>query len=237
MFPYCLNLRKRSALTQWGNGMNVLFDLDGTLLDTAPDFAHVLNQLRSENHLPALSLTEVRPMVTNGLPSLLSTGLGVNAEHPDYPSLSQRFLSLYHACLGDYADYFLGIPELLSSLEEHRIPWSIVTNKAAWLTLPLLQKFHLTDRAACIVSGDTTLKPKPHPDPLWHACTHMSVDPHRCVFVGDAERDIVAGKAAGMSTIGALFGYISDIDEALQWQADHYVYYPNEIWPWIANKL
>lgn len=220
--------------------MVLLFDLDGTLLDTAPDFLYALNQLRVENHLAPISsslLSDIKHHVSNGTEALLSHGLGLTVNDPHYESQAKRFLSIYREHLGQHTQHFPGIPMLLSLLEDHQIPWGIVTNKPQWLTEPLLKFLNLDKRAACIISGDTTPYLKPHPAPLLLASKQINVNPQLCIYIGDAERDIVAGKAAGMATIAALFGYINSIEEALQWDADHYVKHPDEIWPWILKKI
>lgn len=216
--------------------MSFLFDLDGTLLDTAPDFIYVLNQIRKEEHLSPLPLAAIRPLVSHGLATIIAEGLGIPKEHPQYDHYAHKFLEYYRSCLGQHTQFFPGILNLLSILENNSILWGIVTNKPAWLTLPLLESLKLQQRAACIVSGDSTKNPKPHPEPLWHACRHMGVLAENCIFIGDAERDIQAGRAAGMTTLGALFGYITSISEALQWGADGYVYHADEIWPWCQTN-
>lgn len=216
----------------------ILFDLDGTLLDTAPDFFYALQQLRLEKGLPPLSpskLLQLRPAVSNGIAALITQGLGMPPEHPDSPALCKRLLDLYQQILGSYTQPFPGIENLLNTLEKRNIPWGIVTNKSSALTVPLLVQQNLSDRASCIVSGDTTPNAKPHPEPLLYACKTLKILPAHCLYIGDAERDIVAGKAAGMTTIAALFGYIEDISLAKQWAAHHYVHHANEILPWLEQ--
>lgn len=217
--------------------MTILFDLDGTLLDTAPDFAQAVNQLRQEHNLPSLSPNchgLLRPAVSWGINRILDVLFEQNPTPTQDHPLSDRLLELYVTHLGNHAVLFPGMETLITTLEQRSIPWGIVTNKDSCLTLPLLNKLGLDKRASCIVSGDTTPNPKPHPDPLFYACRHLNIDPKHCVYVGDAERDIVAGKAAGMATIGALFGYIDDIEEArTQWGADHYIHHADEILPWF----
>lgn len=207
----------------------ILFDLDGTLLDTAPDFAFVLNQLRAEKNLPALSLKEIRLLVAGGLNSIISIGLNCPIEMNNAEALSLRFLNLYRTCLGQHSCFFPEMPELLIHLDNAGIDWGIVTNKQSTYTLPLLQAHHLSDRTACVVSGDSTPTPKPNPAPLLLACKQMNITPEECFYIGDAACDIIAGKAAGMTTVAALFGYISNINEAYKWEADHYIQKPSEI--------
>ena len=216
--------------------MALLFDLDGTLLDTAPDFLYVVNKLRTEEKLSKLSLQDIRSSVSHGLAAVLKAGFGYSKEHSLYESLAKRFLHDYRNCLGQHTQQFPGIPELLSLLEDNDIPWGIVTNKPAHLTEPLLEIMNLKDRAACIVSGDTTPNPKPHPAHLLLAAKNLKIEPQNCIYIGDAACDIVAGKAANMTTVCALFGYIHSFSEAKEWQADHYIEHASEIWPIITQR-
>jgi 2-phosphoglycolate phosphatase len=216
-----------------GLSMTVLFDLDGTLLDTAPDFAFSINQLRSEQDLPPIELSVLRPAVSHGLSELMRVSFNVTAEHPRYAPLSSRLLEIYEQYLNQFTQPFAGILNLLSMLEKHNIGWGVVTNRLSRFSIPLLTSMNLIERARCVVSGDTTPHPKPHPAPLLYACEQIGVNPNECIYIGDAERDIIAGKAAGMATIGALFGYIDDVPSALQWGADQYVHHADEILPWV----
>lgn len=214
--------------------MAILFDLDGTLLDTAPDFIPAIDVLRKEKGLAPIDLSLVRPAVSNGVAGLMQTCFGLQSQDPEYDSLAARLLSLYKASMANHQTLpFPGMMELLTALEHRQIPWGIVTNRPSWSTIPLLDLLNLKSRAACVVSGDTTPNPKPHPDPLFFACRQIDVSPKLCIYIGDAERDIQAGKAAGMTTIATLFGYIENPASALQWGADHYVQHADEILPWI----
>lgn len=204
--------------------MALLLDLDGTLLDTAPDIAYAINTLRATFNKPPLSIATVRPAVSEGLEALIHIGFGLLPPDRDYKVVARRCLDLYEAELARDTKPFPGMLPLLDCLEQSSIPWGIVTNKPAALTEALLKKLNLWGRAHCVVSGDTLALAKPHPDPLWYACKHLNILPENAVYIGDAARDIEAGKAAGIWTIGALFGYIKSVAEALSWQADHYVY-------------
>lgn len=220
--------------------MTVFFDLDGTLLDTAPDFAFALNQLRATINLPPLSPEVIRPAVSEGVLHLINISFGFKSGHPQSESLTAEslcadFLKLYEQNICRFTQPFPGILNLLNCLEKKDIPWGVVTNKPSYLTTPLLNQLSLMDRAACVVSGDTTPHKKPHPASLLYACQVLNVSPKNCIYVGDAERDIQAGQAAGMTTIGALFGYITDIEATKQWGADHYVHTVDEIWPLILQ--
>lgn len=213
--------------------MAVLFDLDGTLLDTAPDFIVSVNQLRAENDLCPIELSVLRPAVSHGVAEIMKVSFNITAEHSAYEYLSKRLLVIYEQYLSQFTQPFPGVLSLLATLEKYNIPWGIVTNRPSKFTIPLLKSMNLIDRASCIVSGDTTPHPKPHPEPLLFACEQIAIKPNECIYVGDAERDIIAGKAAGMATIGALFGYIDTVSSARSWGADHYVNHAEEILPWV----
>ncbi len=220
--------------------MALLFDLDGTLLDTALDFVHVINTLRSNKNMSIIDdrseVQNIRLAVSHGIESLIQTGFGISKDHPDFLELQKDILSLYQQNINKYTQPFPGILELLQTLDQRKIPWGVVTNKPGFLTDPLLESMKWAKHAACIVSGDTTPYPKPHPDPLLYACQKIKISPEQCIYIGDAERDIQAGKAAGMATIVALFGYIEDFSEARLWEADHYVHHADEILPWVDQR-
>jgi len=230
---------KTNLMKKNGNGenMTVLFDLDGTLLDTAPDFISVVNELHQEQGSAHVDPSFIRSAVSHGVKELLQVSFGVTPEEPHYDSLRQQLLSRYEQSYTRFVKPFPGIPELLSALEAKGIAWGVVTNRPSQSTEAILTYLGLRQRAACVVSGDTTPNPKPHPDPLFYACELLDVPANSCIYVGDAERDIQAGKAAGMATIGVLFGYIPDISSALKWGADHYVHHADEILPWALSWL
>lgn len=216
--------------------MTILFDLDGTLIDTAPDFIAAVNQLRTQrglSPLPSALQLAVRLAVTDGIKAITQAGFELMPEEDS--ALSQQLLETYQQNLGISAKPFPGIEALLNLLDAHQIQWGIVTNKQARFTEPLLERLGLIHRAACIVSGDTTAYAKPHPAPLLHACTQMTVLPKQCIYIGDAKQDILAGQAAGMTTVVALFGYIRDPALAREWGAHHYVSHPDEIFPWFKK--
>lgn len=212
----------------------VLFDLDGTLLDTAPDMAAALNRLRREQGLADLPFERVRPQVSNGARALVQLGFGLSEDAPGFERLRQRFLQLYHEGVCLETRPFPGIEELLLRLEALRLPWGVVTNKPGWLTLPLLQALQLAQRAAVIVSGDTTLRRKPHPDPLLYACRALGLGPASCVYVGDAARDVEAALRAGMLALAATFGYIPEGEDPASWGAHELVTHPDAIWQHIV---
>ncbi|MCU7836892.1 MAG: HAD-IA family hydrolase [gamma proteobacterium symbiont of Taylorina sp.] len=207
----------------------VLFDLDGTFADTAPDLAAALNQvLTEEGHAP-LAYETIRPMVSHGGIALIKLGFNLSEHHTDFERLRLRLLDIYQSNISHLTTLFDGIDKLLKTLGDNNIVWGIVTNKPAWLTDPLMQQLGYDNKAATIVSGDTTSERKPHPEPLLYACREIGCQPSDCLYVGDAERDIIAGKRAGMFTLTALFGYIEDNDSPEQWGADAMILHPEEI--------
>jgi phosphoglycolate phosphatase len=214
------------------NHSALLLDLDGTLLDTAPDMGGALNRLREENGLDPLPDATIRPMVSHGSARLVTLGFPA-ATGDEYERLRLRFLDLYSRNLAEHTRLFPGIEYLLSELERLGLPWGVVTNKPGWLTDPLLEALDLGRRAACVVSGDTLPERKPHPLPLLHAARQVGVAPERCVYAGDAERDIQAGRAAGMTTVVAAYGYISADEDPLSWQPSGIVSEPAQILDWM----
>jgi phosphoglycolate phosphatase len=214
----------------------LLLDLDGTLLDTAPDMGGALNRLRAENGLDPLPASVMRPVVSHGSARLVALGFPT-ATGDAYERLRLRFLDIYALNLADDTRLFAGAEALLSELERLGRPWGIVTNKPGWLTDPLLAALELDRRAACVVSGDTLPERKPHPLPLLHAARTIGVAPRHCVYAGDAERDIQAGRAAGMTTVVAAYGYISDDDDPLSWQPSGVVTEPLQLLDWVDTTL
>ena len=198
----------------------VLFDLDGTLADTAPDLAAALNQMLQEDGRAPLPFAELRPWVSWGAMRMIRVGYGDGLGAEALQTLRGRFLSCYEAGLCRESRLFPGVPELLAALESAGVPWGIVTNKPGWLTEPLLGALGLGGRAGTVISGDTLPHAKPHPMPLLHAARELQAEPRGCTYVGDNIRDIEAGRAAGMRTIAATWGYIPDDDDPAAWQAD-----------------
>lgn len=210
----------------------VLFDLDGTLLDTAPDMVAALNALRAERSVAPLPFATARPQVSHGAAALVRLGFP-DAVDPDRETLRIRFLELYAARLAVETRPFLGVPELLDAIERAGLPWGIVTNKPAWLTDPLLTALGLRSRARVVVSGDTVAQRKPHPLPLLYAAQALALAPSDCLYVGDAERDVQAARAAGMRAIVALFGYIDAREQPQDWPAAGWVDSPLQILAWL----
>jgi len=210
----------------------LLLDLDGTLLDTAPDMGGALNRLRAEHGLAPLQEQVIRPVVSHGAMRLVALGFP-EATGEQFERLRLRFLEVYAENLAIGTRLFPGFDAVLDRLEALGLPWGIVTNKPGWLTDPLLDALGLATRAACAVSGDTVAERKPHPLPLLHAAELIRVRPDRCVYVGDAERDIQAGRAAGMCTVIAAYGYLSADDHPERWQAHGIVEAPGELLDWV----
>jgi 2-phosphoglycolate phosphatase len=210
----------------------LLLDLDGTLLDTAPDMGAALNRLRAEHGFAPLPQDHIRPVVSHGAARLVSLGFPA-AEGEAFERLRLRFLALYATDLASGTRLFEGFEPLLQTLESRGTPWGIVTNKPGWLTGPLLEALGLDRRSACIVSGDTVAERKPHPLPLLHAAAQIGVPAARCLYVGDAERDIEAGRAAGMTTVVAAYGYIAAHEDPLGWRPDGIVRAPGELIDWV----
>jgi 2-phosphoglycolate phosphatase len=197
----------------------VLFDLDGTLADTAPDLAEAVNRIRLERGLPRTPYEQLRPVASAGARGLIGVAFGLAPGQPGYEPLRDQFLDNYTKYIADKSALFEGVPAVLAALDRHGIAWGIVTNKVGRLTDLLVPKIGLS-HAACVVSGDTTSHPKPHPAPLLEAARRLNVAPEDCWYVGDDLRDIQAGQAAGMPTVAAGWGYWGHV-EPDTWQADH----------------
>ncbi len=213
---------------------NVLFDLDGTLADTAPDLAYALNTLLQERGQTPLPLEIIRPSVSLGGIAMVRLAFDIDEHSSDFAVLKNRFLEIYRANIARHTMLFEGMEQVLSTFESSHLPWGIVTNKASWLTEPLMQALNLSARTNCIVSGDTVEQCKPHPAPLLHACRLLRCHAEETLYVGDAKRDIEAGNSAAMTTLVASYGYIDENDEPDAWGADGQVDTPLEILDWIA---
>lgn len=212
----------------------VLFDFDGTLADTAPDLAAAANKQRHRKGMQPLPYEALRPMASQGARGLLRASLDMLPDHPEYETCRLRFLQDYEADMTVLTTLFPGVPELLGTLKENGYDWGIVTNKMEYLALPIVEHLGLHTECVVTVGGDTTGHSKPHPAPLLHAAKQAGADPSHCIYVGDDERDIVAGKAAGMHTVAAAYGYCQ-ISQVNAWQADAIAHSPAEIWPIIQS--
>lgn len=212
----------------------VLFDLDGTLLDTAPDLAFALNTVLVEQQRQPLPFEQIRPWVSYGGIVLLKRSFHISSDDdPALDSLRKRFLTVYTQHIADQTCLFPGMAQVLETLEKRKIQWGVVTNKPAYLTDPLLQKLGLANRSVCNISGDTLAERKPHPAPLLHACQLADSTPAKCIYVGDAERDIEAGYRAGMRTLVALYGYIDVTETPEQWGATGMLQKPLDLLSWL----
>jgi len=207
----------------------VLFDLDGTLIDTAPDLADALNATLLRHQQPQLPYNVIRPNVSNGANGLITLGFGDQLSTNEHTEIKSYLINHYQQNIAKKSSLFDGLDEALEHLETHNIPWGIVTNKPNYLTRPLLKALNLINRASSIISGDQVAQPKPHPESIYLACKQMNIQPNNAVYIGDAERDIRAGKLAGLKTIACAFGYIQDSDDINDWQADKQVSEPREL--------
>lgn len=213
----------------------VLFDLDGTLADTGPDLAYALNATLQAYEQPTLPYERIRPVVSHGGIALIKLGFGIEPAMPGFEQRRQYLLDVYAENLVRETRLFPGMADVLENLEGAGIPWGIVTNKPAWLTDPLVDAMDLRGRAACIISGDTCSNRKPHPEPILHACALMQRAPAATWYVGDAGRDMEAGRAAGCLTIGALYGYLHPEDPPERWRSDLTIAGAAELIPLLAN--
>lgn len=213
----------------------VLFDLDGTLLDTAPDMVGALNTLRLEHALAPLPYKTVRSAVSHGAARVVKVGFP-EADLDVLQQLQQRFLNIYRGALSRETRLFPGMDKVLSGLSARGIKLGIVTNKAAWLTDPLLLEMGLRPLFACVVSGDTVAERKPHPLPVLHAAALAGVEPDECIYVGDAERDVQAAHAAGMPALVANYGYLREDEDTSLWKGDGYLGRPLDLLDWIETS-
>jgi phosphoglycolate phosphatase len=214
----------------------VLFDLDGTLADTAPDLAAALNELRATRGMVALPLAQLRPWASHGARGLLGAGMGIAPDAAEYPQLRDAFLDFYASALCVETTLFGAVDDVLAEIEARGMRWGIVTNKATRFTLPLLDALGLSARAHAVVCGDTTPHAKPHPAPLLAAAQRLRTPTARCVYVGDAERDVTAGVAAGMHTLVARYGYITSAETPDAWPADGSIDSPRALIDWLPRR-
>ena len=207
----------------------ILFDLDGTILDTAHSLTYALNELRASFNLPSLDTNVVREYAGKGVLPMFKQFLNLEESDVSEAALREQYLSIYRECMIGQTDFFDGMEEVLSYLDKNELPWGIVTNKHAWLTEPLLDSLSLTERAACLVCGDTLPQSKPDPAPMLYACQLMSAYANTAVYIGDSQNDIIAGSCSGMKTVLAAYGYLpKDVDHT-NWNANHTITKPIEL--------
>ena len=214
----------------------VLFDLDGTLVDTAPDMARTVNQMRTRRGLEPVPTAQVRPHVSNGARGMIIAAFGITTDHPDFQGMREEFLEIYAGNLCVDSRLFDGMEKLLHELEARGIAWGVVTNKFARFARPLIEGLALSTRSAVLVGGDTCPRPKPFPDPLLHAAASMGVAPMNTLYVGDDVRDVQAARAAGMPVVVAGYGYLGDGSPPALWGADAVVDSPAGIGEWIRAR-
>ena len=219
------------------NLCSVLFDLDGTLLDTAPDLAFACNTAILEQGLEPQPLGALKPLISGGAEAMLRYALERNCRENDLDLLLQRMLALYEQNIAVQTQFFDGMETVLEELERRDLRWGIVTNKTRRFTEPLLQSLNLLQRAGCVISGDTLPERKPHPMPMLEACRRIGRQPEECVYIGDARRDIEAGRNAGMTTLAALYGYVDENDPAQSWGANGLLRHPHELVAWLDGTL
>ena len=209
----------------------ILFDLDGTLVDTAPDLAHALNLQLERHGKQPLPYSNIRPFASHGSRGLVELGFGITPKDENFVAMRDEYLSIYDTVFTRNPVLLLGIAELLQAIENKGFKWGIVTNKPRRFTIGLIESMglNLENRAACVVCGDDAPQPKPSPATLLMACEQVGIAPKNCMYVGDAERDIQAGKAAGMQTVVALFGYIDVTDKPAEWGADSMIIAPDDL--------
>ena len=207
----------------------VLFDLDGTLVDSAPDLAGAADAMRLKRGLPSLDYAKYRPLCGSGARGMLQVAFGMGPDHADYEAMRDEFFANYEACMLDNTYAFEGVAALIAALQARGMLWGVVTNKSERFALPLTAALPLFGSAGVIVGGDTTPYSKPHSEPLLEAARRLGVAPGLCLYVGDDERDIVAGKAAGMGTVAATYGYLGSASDVADWQADAQINSPLDL--------
>ncbi|NBS48358.1 MAG: phosphoglycolate phosphatase [Betaproteobacteria bacterium] len=214
----------------------VLFDLDGTLIDSAPDLGAAADKMRTDRGLPSLPYEHYRPMAGSGARGMLGVAFGMTPEHADYEAMREEFFVNYERCMTERTYVFDGVAEVIESLRHLGLPWGVVTNKSRRFAEPLTRVMPLFATAATVIAGDTTPHAKPHPEPLLEAARRLQIAPARCVYVGDDERDVIAGHAAGMGTVAALYGYLGANNDARRWGAHAHIDAPAHLLPLLRLR-
>lgn len=207
----------------------ILFDLDGTLIDSAPDLGAAADQMRVARGMPSLPMADYRPYAGSGARGMLRVAFGMQPEDAEFPTMREEFFQNYERRMTQDTTVFDGVSDMLASIVARQLHWGVVTNKSKRFTEPLSRQMALFASADAVVSGDTTPHAKPHPEPLFEAARRIGVDPQDCVYVGDDERDIIAGKAAGMHTVAAVYGYLGEKQSVAHWEADDVINSPHEL--------
>ncbi len=215
----------------------VLFDLDGTLVDTAPDLILCLNKALSIYGFQTVTVDTIKPFISFGAVAMINECLNKSVPEALRAEILETMLDFYQHNIAEHTVFFKGMSETLDAIEAEGLKWGVVTNKLERFTNPLMAAIKLTDRAACIISGDTTGNPKPHVEPMLAACKQAAVKPQECVYIGDASHDITAGKNAQMKTLAALYGYLKPGDTPEKWGADALIESPEQLATWISSAL
>ncbi len=218
-----------SLKTPAGEVKAVLFDLDGTLIDSAPDLGAAADKMRTDRGLPSLPDAAYRPMAGAGARGMLSVAFGLTPDSPEFESMREEFFLNYERCMTERTYVFEGVHDMLSQLENCGILWGVVTNKSKRFTEPLAAQMPLFANASVVISGDTTPHAKPHPEPLLEAARRLALEPAQCVYVGDDERDILAARAAGMYSVAASYGYLGVKSDTAEWGADAEIKSPAQL--------
>jgi 2-phosphoglycolate phosphatase len=215
----------------------VLFDLDGTLVDTAPDLIACLNYGLEQHGFSAVSHEHVKPHVSFGAIAMINASIENGVDDEKRAAILNTMLVEYENNIARFSDFFDGITDVLEFIEAQNLSWGIVTNKRERFTFPLVEALNLQHRAACVICGDTTPNPKPHPAPLFAACEKIGVSAEECVYIGDAAHDILAGKNAGMFTLAATYGYLQVDENPESWGANAMIHSPNDLFEWLKTSL
>ena len=217
------------------NTQAVLFDLDGTLIDSAPDLGAAVDKMRTDRGLSSFPLEHYRHMAGAGARGMIGIAFGLTPEHPEFDAMKEEFFVNYENCMTERTRVFDGVADMIASLVAQGLAWGVVTNKSSRFTDPLTSAMALFSTAGAVVSGNTTPHAKPHPEPLFEAARRLSVDPARCVYVGDDERDIVAGLAAGMGTVAATYGYLGQQTDISRWNAHLHIDSPIDLLKFLQS--